>query len=175
MRWPWAWLAIAVLGLVAGCSPSGGQNGASPTPLSRAALQASYVRAAAAYDVAERSIPDAEQSYCVPSSTSADLARCEAALSQDRQDTIAYDNAVHAIAFPPPVQGDVTKLLSDDGQLEALLEQAATAPSLAAIDALRPQIVTLLSTTAADAGRVRSDIGLAAASAPPGPSASPAA
>jgi hypothetical protein len=137
-------------------------------------LQRQYAKAAAAYNTAEKQIAMNEQAFCTASTATADLVKCEAALSQDRQVTIAFDNAIRALTFPAQHRGDVNKLLNDDGQLENALKQASTAPSLSAINALTAQIFSLLSTTSTDANRVRADIGLQPASPPASPSTAPA-
>ena len=84
----------------------------------------------------------------------------------DRQETIAFDRAVRAITFPASAGGLVAQLLSDDSKLENVLEQAATSPSLSAINALTPQILQLLTNASRDAVAVRSAIGLSSTSTP---------
>ena len=66
-------------------------------------------------------------------SPTASLTACQTALSEQRQATIAYDNALRAIPFTGDAATDASHLLSDDAAIETLLEQAATAPSLATI------------------------------------------
>jgi hypothetical protein len=146
--------------LLAACSSSTPQATASATPLSRAQQQARYTSAASAYNTQAAQTSKLESSNCDQSSPSADLNRCQMALSQDRQTTLSFDSALRSIMFTGPAAPDVAQLLADDGSLEALLEQAATAPSLAAIGQLTSQIFPLLNTTAADASRVRADLGL---------------
>ncbi|HYL72501.1 MAG TPA: hypothetical protein VEY89_14485 [Candidatus Dormibacteraeota bacterium] len=152
---------------------SSSQGSPSPTPLARAELQRIYQKAANTYNTTEAPITQAENLYCGANSPQANLSKCEMALSQDRLATIAYDSSLRGVAFPSTAKPDVTKLLSEDSQLETLLQQASTAPSLSAINALTTQIFSLLRSTADDAARVRSDIGLPAGSAPP--SATPSA
>lgn len=152
--------------LLVGCAPAGGQVSPAASPLPRLQVQQLYLGAAAAYDSAESSVPQAESQYCTPTSATADLTRCATALSADRQATIAFDQAVRAITFPPATRGVVTQLLTDDAQLENLLEQAAAAPSLSVIASLQPQIIQLLKTTADDAVALRTAIGLSATATP---------
>ena len=77
--------------------------------------------------------------------------------------------------FPAAAKADVATLLSDDTQLETLLQQASTAPSLAAVAALTPQIFALITTTNADANKLRVDLGLPAATPLPTMTPGPAA
>jgi hypothetical protein len=149
---------------VAGCSSPGPPAAASTTPLSRAEQQSRYAVAAGAYHAQAAQTSKAESSYCDPSSPSADLNRCQMALSQDRQTTLSFDSALRSIMFTGQAGSDVARLLSDDASLEGLLEQAATAPSLSAIGQLTGQIFALLNTTAADASKVRGNLGLPEAS-----------
>ena len=156
-------LALAVV-LAAACGPAGGQNGPTATPLSQADLRSAYAAAALAYNSAEAPVEQAETARCDATGPQADLTACEMALGKDRQATLGFDAAVRAISFPPAARADVTRLLGDDADLEALLEQAATAPSLGAISQVTPQISQLLSATSQDADLVRADIGLPARS-----------
>ncbi len=162
-------IAIAMLGAAA-CGSQPGPNGPSATALSQPALQHAYEAAAGGYNRAEVPIAQAEETYCSTGTAAANLGKCEAALSQDRQATIAYDNALRALAFPAAARGDVATLLSDDSRLEDTLEQASTAPSLAVVNDLRPQVLQLIAASGADATKVRADIGLPAASPLPSPS-----
>ncbi|MFN2581365.1 MAG: hypothetical protein ABR498_01325 [Candidatus Dormibacteria bacterium] len=159
--------AAAVL---SACGSSSATPSPTPTPLPPGQLQQRYLSAANAYNAAEKPIAASENSYCVPQSASADLNKCVTALSNDRQVTITFDNAVRTISFPDSARADVTKLLGDDAQLEMLLLQASTAPSLTAIDALTPQIFRLLTTSSTDADKVRTDIGVPTPSAAVSPS-----
>jgi len=160
--------ASLVLGaLLAACGPAGAQTTPTATALPTSELQQRYLAAATAYNSAELPVEQAENEYCAPASPTADLGRCETALSTDRQATLTFDNAIRAITFPPSTRGVVTQLLSDDAQLENLLEQAATAPSLSAISALTPQIFQLLTTASRDAVTVRTAIGVSSASPSP--------
>lgn len=165
MRWLSVLVAVPAA-LLAACGSSS-QGSPSPTPLARAQLQRIYQKAADTYNTTELPITQAENLYCGANSPQANLTKCEMALSQDRLTTIAYDSALRGLAFPSATKPDVSKLLSDDGQLETLLQQASTAPSLSAINALTTQIFSLLKSTADDAARVRSDIGLPPATAAP--------
>ena len=131
-------------------------------------LRQRYLAAAGTYNSAERPISLNENSFC-STGPPADLGRCQAALSADRQATITFDNALRAITFPASARADAGRLLADDGQLELVLMQASTAPSLSAISALTPRIFQLLTVTTSDAAKVRGDIGV------PLPSASPSA
>ena len=162
----------AMLGvLLAACGPGTGQPSPTPTPLPSSLLQQRYLAAADAYNAAERPVAMAENAYCVAASAAADLTMCEAALSRDRAATLTFDNAVRALTFPASARGDVAQLLSDDAQLETLLQQAATAPSLSAIASLTPRIFQLLTSASNDADRVRADIGLPRLSPSPSPAA----
>ncbi|MBV9099717.1 MAG: hypothetical protein JO198_01590 [Candidatus Dormibacteraeota bacterium] len=173
MRWLTGLTALAIP-LLAGCGSSS-QGTPTATPLPRAQLQRVYSSAANTYNNTEAPITQAENLYCGASSPQANLTNCEAALSQDRLTTIGYDNSLRGLAFPQSMKADVTKLLSDDAQLENLLQQASSAPSLSAINSLTAQIFSLLKTTSDDARRVRSDLGLPAASAPPSATPTPSA
>lgn len=77
--------------------------------------------------------------------------------------------------FPAIAKTDATKLLGDDAQLEMLLQQASTAPSLSAVTALTPQIFAFITTTNADANMLRVDLGLPQATPLPTATAAPAA
>jgi hypothetical protein len=163
----WARLLVAVLGggcLLAGCSSSSPRTTASPSPLTPTQLQARYTAAASTYNANAARIAHSESTYCDPHSASADLTQCQKALSEDRQATLAFDSALRRIAFSVQAAADVRQLLADDAALETLLEQAATAPSLTAIAQLTGQIFPLLNTTANDASKVRTDLGLPQAS-----------
>jgi hypothetical protein len=153
-------LALAGITLLAACSPPGPAATPSPSPLTAAQLQARYTSAAAEYNTNAARIARSESMYCDPHSTSADLTQCQMALSEDRQMTLAFDRALRSIAFSGQTATDVAHLLADDASLEALLEQAATAPSLTAIAQLTGQIFPLLNATANDASKVRTDLGL---------------
>ena len=156
-----------VLGALLGaCSPAGAQITPTATPLPRNQLQQRYLAAAKTYNAGESAIQQAESQYCSPASATADLTHCETALSNDRQETIAFDRAVRAITFPASAGGLVAQLLSDDSKLENVLEQAAISPSLSAINALTPQILQLLTNASRDAVAVRSAIGLSSTSTP---------
>ena len=153
--------------LTTACGSVSATSPPTPTPLPSSLIQQRYLAAADAYNNAENPIAQAENTYCVSGAASANLASCETALGKDRQATITFDSAVRAITFPQSARSDVTKLLNDDAQLEMLLEQASTAPSLSAINALTPQIFQLLRTASSDADKVRADVGLPAVSPSP--------
>jgi hypothetical protein len=161
--------AALCLWLLSACGPGTTQPSATASPLARADLQRLYQQAADAYNTAEVPIEQAEAASCPGGSGTPNLQPCEAALSQDRQATIAFDNALRGLPFSPPVDADVAKLLADDVQLETVQEQAATAPSLTALQALTGQIFTILSQSTADAAKVRSDLGLPPATTAPTP------
>jgi hypothetical protein len=156
---------------VAGCSGPGGAATPSPSPLPIADLQRLYVQAADTYDTAEVPIEQQEYRQCPGGAGPANLAQCESALSRDRQVTLAFDDALRGLVFPASAASVVDKLLQDDASLEALQEQAATAPSLTAISTLTPHIFALYAQTTTDAAAVRTALGLPLSSA--GPSATP--
>ena len=158
---------LVLVALLAACGPAGAQTTPTATPLPTSQLQERYQAAAAAYNTAEGPVLQAENEYCAPAAPTADVMHCETALSADRQATITFDKALRALTFPPSARGVVTQLLSDDAQLETLLEQAATAPSLSAISALTPQIFQLLTTASHDAIAVRTAIGISSTSPSP--------
>ena len=145
---------------LAACSSSSPQTTATPTRLTPTELQARYQAAAAPYNAGAAGIAHSESIYCDPHGPSGDLTQCQKALSEDRQATLAFDRALRAIPFSGQAAVDVAQLLADDAALETLLEQAATAPSLTAIAQLTGQIFPLLNTTANDASKVRTDLGL---------------
>lgn len=155
---------LAGVWLLAACSSSSPQATASPSPLTATQLQARYTAAASTYNANAARIARSESMYCDPHSQNADLTQCQKTLGEDRQGTLAFDGALRAIAFSGKAQEDVAQLLADDAALEMLLEQAATAPSLTAIAQLTGQIFPLLNTTANDASKVRTDLGLPQAS-----------
>lgn len=157
--------------VVGACGPATAPPSPTPTPLPAAQLRERYLKAATAYDAGAVPVAAAENSYCVPGSAGADLTQCERALSSDRLATVAFDDVVRQLRFPARAQALVSALLADDAQLETLLQQASTAPSLTAIAALTPQLFQLLVTSARDADAVRSAIGLPVSSPTPTPSA----
>jgi hypothetical protein len=158
--------AVPLLAAIAACGSGEAIGTPSASPLSPADLQRLYVQAASTYNDDEVPIVQAEYSHCSTQTSTANLAACEQALSQDRQATLSFDNTMRQLTFPEAATADVAKLLDDDAKLEVLLEQAATAPSLTVIQSLSNQIFTLLDATTADAAAVRKDIGLPAATAP---------
>ena len=156
----------------------GGSNPGSPptaTPLPTSLLQQRYSAAAAAYDTGEVPVATAESQFCDPAAATADLSKCASALSGDRQATVVFDDAIRGLEIPPEARDAAGKLLTDDANLETLLEQAATAPSLTAVTSLTPPIFDLLSATARDADALRALIGLPSTTPIPTPSVIPAA
>ena len=155
--------SAALLGvLLAGCGGSTSQTSPTPTPLSTAQIQSRDMAAATQYNRSVSAIALTENSSCDVGSATATLAACQTALSAQRQATIAYDNALRATIFSGPAATDASHLLSDDAAIEALLEQAATAPSLATIASVQTQVIPLLATAATAAKTLRADIGLPA-------------
>lgn len=163
----WGALALAALGLSTSCGSPIAPSSPTPSPLPFAVLQQRYLDAAQAYAAAEAPVVPAENRYCDTASPSADLAACAAALSGDRQATVTFDDAVRTLRVASGAQPALTHLLSDDGRLETLLQQASTAPSMSAVSALTPQIFLLLTATAGDADALRRAIGLPASSPTP--------
>ena len=159
-------VVLPFLAALAACGSGEAIGTPTATPLSLADLQRLYVQAAGDYNSAEVPVVQAEYSHCSTGTGSPSLAACEQALSADRQATLSFDNAMRQLSFPDAARADVAKLLDDDSKLEAVLEQAATAPSLTVIQSLSSQIFTLLNATTADAAAIRKDIGLPAATAP---------
>ena len=168
-------LSPAIGALLAACGGGNSSPPPSPTPLPIALLQQRYGAAAAAYNAGEVPVATAENQFCDPSAATADLSKCAAALSGDRQATVVFDDAVRGLRFPPEARTAAGQLLNDDARLETLLEQAATAPSLTAVTSLTPQIFDLLSATARDANSLRALIGLPSTTPSPTPSPIPAA
>jgi hypothetical protein len=162
-------LLVAALGTaLTACSPAALPT---PPPLSLQLLQNRYLAAAAAYNSSESAILGAENSYCA--SSTADLPKCKTALEHDRQATLAFDKALRAIPFPPAYQAAVSKLLSDDAQLEQTLQQAASGATLSADATLFAQLALLYSTTTQDGAKLRSDLSLPSITGGPSPAASP--
>ncbi|MGA7989724.1 MAG: hypothetical protein WCB51_15145 [Candidatus Dormiibacterota bacterium] len=151
--------AVAAATLAA-CGGSSATTTPTPTPLSQEQIQARYTAAATAYNASEAQIALTQNAACDVASPTAALTACQTAFSAQRQATIAYDNALRATPFSGTAATDASHLLSDDAAIEALLEQAATAPSLATIASVQAQIVPLLATAAAAAAALRADIGL---------------
>jgi hypothetical protein len=150
-------LAAAAVGA---CGASTAPATPTPKPLTLDEMRAMYSAAANAYNTSEPQIGMAENMYCDPHSAGASLAPCQAALNQDRQATITFDNALRAINFSGQAAIDVAKLLSDDAALEKLIMQAAAATSLSAIAQATNQIFPALNTAADDAKKIRTDLGL---------------
>ena len=174
---PAATLALvpAIGALLAACGGGNPTPTPSPTPLPTALLQQRYSAAAAAYDAGEVPVATAESQFCDPSAATADLSKCASALSDDRQATVVFDDAIRGLRFPPEAHAAAAQLLTDDARLETLLEQAATGPSLTAVTSLTPQIFDLLSAAAHDADSLRALIGLPSTTPGPTPSLVPAA
>ena len=83
-----------------------------------------------------------------------------------------FDEAVKGIPFPSQYLPAVSKLLTDDGQLEQTLKQASAAASLSAASDLFIQLARLYTTTAQDADTLRVALKLPKGS--PQPAATPA-
>jgi len=152
-------LASAVL---AACGGSSSQTSPTPLPLSTAQIQSRYSAAASAYNTDETQISITENAACDAGSPTASLTACQTALSNQRQATIAFDDALRAMTFTGAAAIDASHLLSDDAAIESLLKQAATAPSLATIASVQAQIIPLLATAVTAAAALRADIGLPA-------------
>lgn len=155
--------ALLSAGLLAACSNSPSPSSPTPSPLTTAQIQARYSAAAKQYNSSEAQISAAENAACDAGSPTVSLSACQTALSQQRQATIAYDDALRADTFTGTAATDASHLLGDDAAIEAKLEQAATAPSIAVIATLEDEIIPLLATAAGDAAKLRTDIGLVAA------------
>ena len=91
----------AVAAAIAACGTRRVQPSPTPSPLPTAVLQQRYLAAADAYDAAEAPILRLEQASCV--AAGGDLNACETALSNDRQQTISFDNAVRVLRLPSGV------------------------------------------------------------------------
>jgi hypothetical protein len=148
--------------LLAACGGSTSSSSPTPTPLTPAQIQARYAAAALNYNQVEAQIAATENASCDASSATVALGACQTALSQQRQLTITYDNALRAIPFSGSAATDAGHLLGDDAAIEKLLEQAATAPAIAVIATLQQQVIPLLATAATDATALRAAIGLPA-------------
>jgi hypothetical protein len=158
---------LALAGILTGallgaCGASTSPSSPTPTPLSTAQIQTRYTAAATQYNHNETQIAATENAACVVGSVAAALSACQTALGLQRQATIAYDNALRTIPFAGATATDASHLLSDDAAIESLLEQAATAPSLATIASVQLQVISLLATAATAAIKLRADIGLPA-------------
>ena len=149
-------------GLLAACGGSTSPSSPTPTPLSESQIQTRYNTAARQYNQSAVQIGLTVNASCDVGSPTAVLGACQTALSQQRQAAIAYDNALRAIPFTGTAATDASHLLSDDAAIETLLEQAATAPSLATIASVEHQVIPLLATAATAATALRGDIGLPA-------------
>ncbi|MEA2637046.1 MAG: hypothetical protein QOE18_103 [Chloroflexota bacterium] len=148
--------------LLAACGGSTSPTSSTPSPLSQAQIQARYTSAAAQYNQSAVKIGLTVNAACDIGSPTAALSACQTALSQQRQAAIVYDNALRAIPFTGTAATDAAHLLSDDAAIESLLEQAATAPSLATVASVEHQVIPLLATAATAAKTLRADIGLPA-------------
>ncbi len=153
--------SLAAILLVA-CSNASSPSSPTPTPLTTTQIQARYAAAAKQYNTSEARISLAENAACDAGSPTVALSACQTALSQQRQASIAYDDALRADTFSGTAATDARHLLGDDAAIEAKLEQAATAPSIAVIATLEGEIIPLLATASADAAKLRTDIGLPA-------------
>ena len=152
--------AGVIASLLAACGGSNSVTSPTPTPLTPAQIQTRYSAAAALYNRTVSQVALAENAACDAASPGVSLSACQSALSEQRQATIAYDNALRALTFSGTATNDASHLLGDDAAIESLLEQAATAPSVTLIATLQNQIVPLLATAAKDAAALRTDIGL---------------
>jgi hypothetical protein len=148
--------------LLAACGGSSSQVSPTPSPLTTAQIQSRYTAAATAYNNYEAQIAVTENASCDVGSATASLTACQTALSNQRRATIAYDDALRATTFTGDAAIDASHLLSDDAAIESLLEQAATAPSLATIASVQGQVIPLLATAVTAATTLRHDIGLPA-------------
>jgi len=157
-------LAAGSATLLSACSSSSQPPGSSASPPSAAQARSHYQVAADAYNAGVGAITASEAMFCDQSKATADLTRCQTALSQDRQSTLAFDRALRDIRFTGKSRTDAAMLLADDAALEQQLEQAATAPSLGVINELTSQILDAIKKTATDASALRGDLGLAPAS-----------
>jgi hypothetical protein len=146
--------------LLAACGGSTSLSSPTPTALTIAQIQARYTVAALHYNQVEAQIAATENASCDATSATVALGACQTALSEQRQLTIAYDNALRAIPFSGSAATDAGHLLGDDAAIEKLLEQAATAPAIAVIATLQQQVIPLLATAATDATMLRAAIGL---------------
>jgi hypothetical protein len=155
-------LTAVTAALLAACGGSSTPTSATPTPLTDAQIQARYSAAASRYNQGEAQIAATENASCDATSATVLLTACQTALSSQRQLTIAYDNALRAIPLTGSAATDVTHLLGDDAAIEKLLEQAATAPTIAVIATLQQQVIPVLATAASDATALRAAIGLPA-------------
>jgi hypothetical protein len=151
-----------IAAVVAGCGGSSSSPSATPTPLTPAQIQARYTAAAGHYNQGEVQIAATENAACDATSVTVALGACQTALSAQRQLTIAYDNALRSIPFTGNAVTDAAHLVGDDAAIEKLLEQAATAPTIAVIATIQQQVIPLLATAASDAIALRSAIGLPA-------------
>lgn len=155
-------IGCVAIALLAGCGGSSSQASPTPSPLTTAQIQSRYNAAATAYNTFEAQIAVTENAACDVGSPTASLSACQTALSNQRRATIAYDDALRATTFTGDAAIDASHLLSDDAAIESLLEQAATAPSLATIASVQDQIIPLLATAVTAATALRHDIGLPA-------------
>jgi hypothetical protein len=145
-----------------GCGGASSPTSPTPSPLSTAQIQSRYTAAANAYNTYAAQIAVTENADCDVGSPTASLTACQTALSNQRQATITYDDALRATTFSGDAAIDASHLLSDDAAIESLLEQAATAPSLVTIASVQTQIIPLLATAVTAASALRADIGLPA-------------
>src|ERR1700683_4997338 len=85
--------------LLVACGGPTSQTSPTPTPLSIAQIQTRYTTAANQYNHSLATIGVTENAACDVGSATATLAACQVAVSQQRQVTIAYDNALRATLF----------------------------------------------------------------------------
>jgi hypothetical protein len=152
--------AAVTASLLGACGGSNSVTSPTATPLTPAQIQSRYSAAATLYNRTVGQVVLAENASCDAGSPGVSLSACQSALSEQRQATIAYDNSLRATTFSGAAATDASHLLGDDAAIESLLEQAATAPSVALIATLQARIVPLLATAATDAAALRTDIGL---------------
>lgn len=153
---------VMTAALLAACGGATSSSSPTPTPLTPSQIQARYAATALHYNQVEAQIAATENAACDATSATVALGACQSALSEQRQLTIAYDNALRAIPFSGSAATDAAHLLGDDAAIEKLLEQAATAPAIAVIATLQQQVIPLLATAATDATALRAAIGLPA-------------
>lgn len=154
-------LALLALG---GCSGQGPTGTSTPTALPSAAVQTSLDRASGALASGLRVFGAAVQSLCDPASSTAALDGCQRALGEERAARITFDSALRQLRLPPSLASDAASMLDADDQLEALLEQAATSPSLRVIQLLDSQLAVQRAAIDASITKLRVDAGL-----PPAP------
>ena len=156
-------LPVSAALVVAACSGQSGGGPASPTPLPAVVLQARMAAASSALGISAGQAAADRHRYCDAGSTTTDLSSCERALSAERTARLAFDSVLRALDVPAGMAGDLQAVLAADTELEALLEQAATAPSLGVIQLLQSNLGALRGAVEDAATKLRADAGL-----PPG-------